>query len=1054
MRIAGLYINGFGVFRDIKIDNLNPGLNIFMGNNESGKSTLLGFIRSIFFGFPDGRSSENSYPPLAGGRHGGNIVISYNSDMYIVERYPGVRGGKLEVLKPDHTREGKGFLSQMIPVSDRTLFNNIYAFSLSELQTFETLNTESVEEALYSAGAGINLNALAALRSVTEKKEAELFRPRGRKAKINIILARLAAIAKEKKSLTTSVEDYDHIMSLISSHAADIDSLGKEKSDLTIRYKKIEQQSAILPEWINLVLAEQKLNVLEPVESFPSQGITRLEGLKNRLVDLEKERQEKKDEIKQREDILSSLIIDEALLEHASQIRQIERDSMRFDSVDQDMLNIRQELVAGERKLREGLNRLGSSWSEQMLRDFDLSIARHEEVRKYRDTLSEARLNEQRKKEIFNNMLSGLEEADRKFKDMEEPVINDPDALKTLKQACINIQKLETESKMLNEELRHSHDRLNDLQEENSAFEYIYLSGTQNLSFNKVYYLLFVVLLLVSASGFIVGWRWGITGILLLGILAILAWLLRSNKENDTLKREENRKMRSVQIGSKIEDLEKRISHLEKEIAAIDERIFNEKTVLSEAAISTDLSLEETEQRISNQLDILYRWKDVFKARDLAQKRFEDSRVEHEKADTEWKNNLQEWHDWLKAHEFEISLSPEGVIEILSLIASLKEQMEGLERLRTRISSLEKEKSKHIEFVVNTLEACGRKSVGKTEIPVSIHNIIQDLKTTEQALQKRDLLREEIKISKESLDRMEKQADKFRTDIQELMKLGGAVEEEDFRRRGEIFEKRLSIKQEIERREDNIKKLSREPENIERIIEEISKVDSKELEDQKDRIVKGLEEVEKKLNSLTKEQAALEERARQMVNDHRISELRMEEEELKGELTVLSEEWITMRLSRGLIGRTRARYEKERQPEVLSEGSRFFSRMTLRKYKAIVSPIGENRIEVIDQDNNTRTIEVLSRGTAEQLYLALRFGFIREFSKRSASLPIIMDDILVNFDPERAKESMKGIMELSNEHQLLFFTCHPYFAEMFRDEDRNIPIYTITEGEIKKGGLF
>ena len=1050
MRIAGLYINGFGVFRDIKIDNLNPGINIFVGNNESGKSTLLGFIRSILFGFPDGRSSENSYPPLAGGRHGGNIIIFSDSDMYIVERYPGVRGGKLEVLKPDHTRAGKEFLSHLIPVSDRTLFNNIYAFSLSELQTFETLNTESVEEALYSAGAGINLNALATLRSVTEKKEAELFRPRGRNAKINIILARLATISKEKKSLKNSVEEYDHIMSLIFTHAVDIDSLGNEKSDLTIRYKKIEQQSAILPEWINLVLARQKLDALETVESFPSQGITRLEGLKNRLDDLEKERQGKKDEIKQRVDILSSLVIDETLLEQISQIRQIERDSMRFESVDQDILNIRQELVAGERKLREGLNRLGRSWSEQILRDFDLSIARHEEVRKYRDSLSEARLNEQRKKEIFDSMLSGLEEADRKFKDMEEPAIKDPDTLKTLKQSCINIQQLETENKMLNAELRHSHDRLNDLQEENSAFDDIYLSGAQNLPFNRVYYLLFVVLLLVSASGFIVGWKWGITGILLSGILAILAWLLRSNKENDILKREENRKMRSVQIGSKIEDLEKRISHLKKEIAGIDQRIFNEKTVLSAAAISTDLSLEEMEQSISDQLDILYRWKDLFKARDLAQKRVEDSRVEHEKADTEWKNNLREWQDWLKAHEFEISLSPEGVIEILSLIASLKEQMEGLERLRTRISSLEKEKSKYIEFVVNTIESCGRKSVGKTEMPVSIHNIVQDLKTTEQAVQKRDLLREEIKISKESLDRMENQADKFRSDIQELMKLGGTVEEEDFRRRGEIFEKRLSLKQEIERWEDNIKKLSREPENIERIIEEISKVNSKELEDQKDLIEKNLEEVEEKLTALTKEQAALEERARQMVNDHRISELRMEEEELKEELTVLSEEWITMRLSRILMGKTRARYEKERQPEVLSEGSRFFSRMTLGKYKVIVSPIGENRIEVIDQDNNTRTIEVLSRGTAEQLYLALRFGFIREFSKRSASLPIIMDDILVNFDPERAKESIKGIMELSNEHQLLFFTCHPYFAEMFREEGPNIPIYTITEGEIKK----
>jgi len=63
VRLKGFYVDGFGLFHDLKVEGLSPGLMVFFGRNESGKSTLLGFLRSILFGFPDGRSSENPYPP-------------------------------------------------------------------------------------------------------------------------------------------------------------------------------------------------------------------------------------------------------------------------------------------------------------------------------------------------------------------------------------------------------------------------------------------------------------------------------------------------------------------------------------------------------------------------------------------------------------------------------------------------------------------------------------------------------------------------------------------------------------------------------------------------------------------------------------------------------------------------------------------------------------------------------------------------------------------------------------------------------------------------------
>jgi len=67
----------------------------------------------------------------------------------------------------------------------------------------------------------------------------------------------------------------------------------------------------------------------------------------------------------------------------------------------------------------------------------------------------------------------------------------------------------------------------------------------------------------------------------------------------------------------------------------------------------------------------------------------------------------------------------------------------------------------------------------------------------------------------------------------------------------------------------------------------------------------------------------------------------------------------------------------------------------------------------------------LSRGTAEQLYLALRFGYIRDYAASSLPVPVIFDDILVNFDPERRKNACQAIANLAETCQVLYFTCHP-----------------------------
>ena len=91
-------------------------------------------------------------------------------------------------------------------------------------------------------------------------------------------------------------------------------------------------------------------------------------------------------------------------------------------------------------------------------------------------------------------------------------------------------------------------------------------------------------------------------------------------------------------------------------------------------------------------------------------------------------------------------------------------------------------------------------------------------------------------------------------------------------------------------------------------------------------------------------------------------------------------------------------------------------------------------MRVETEDGEGRFTEELSRGTAEQLYLALRFGPIEEFARHAEPLPVVMDDILVNFDAERAARAADAIRDLATRHQVIYFTCHAPTAELLDPE--------------------
>ncbi len=117
-------------------------------------------------------------------------------------------------------------------------------------------------------------------------------------------------------------------------------------------------------------------------------------------------------------------------------------------------------------------------------------------------------------------------------------------------------------------------------------------------------------------------------------------------------------------------------------------------------------------------------------------------------------------------------------------------------------------------------------------------------------------------------------------------------------------------------------------------------------------------------------------------------------------------------------------------PKLNSRTQKIFSHLTSGKYSDIL--VSKNlEINTTEEDtNDIHTWQYLSTGTAEQAYFSLRLAIADMITQNQ--IPLFLDDVFIQYDPERAKKGFEFVSEYSRLNQVLFFTCHKY--EEFSDK--------------------
>ncbi len=120
-------------------------------------------------------------------------------------------------------------------------------------------------------------------------------------------------------------------------------------------------------------------------------------------------------------------------------------------------------------------------------------------------------------------------------------------------------------------------------------------------------------------------------------------------------------------------------------------------------------------------------------------------------------------------------------------------------------------------------------------------------------------------------------------------------------------------------------------------------------------------------------------------------------------------------------------YRKSQKPDFLIRASRYMQLLSHSKYEEIL--MTESGGFVLKSGSELIPMgETVSRGTKEQMYLALKLAMTFRLDPLG-QYPILMDELAVNFDGTRRKGLFKVIEEISNQRQVIFFTCHQWFVE-------------------------
>jgi uncharacterized protein YhaN len=196
-----------------------------------------------------------------------------------------------------------------------------------------------------------------------------------------------------------------------------------------------------------------------------------------------------------------------------------------------------------------------------------------------------------------------------------------------------------------------------------------------------------------------------------------------------------------------------------------------------------------------------------------------------------------------------------------------------------------------------------------------------------------------------------------------------------------------------------------------------------------------LDEVEDELQRLASRIAAAKEQARALVDGVPVSDLESRIQSVKNDLRSAKIQRDRRLLMAEVLRRSEHLFREENQPDVVRKANEYLKIISGGRYNSLVvdDVTGELKLWSEDSGGLHEVAAPLSRGTIDQIYLALRIAIIDHLDRNHERVPVFLDEVLVNWDVKRRTKAYAILKNVAADRQVFLFTCHQWMVDEAKD---------------------
>lgn len=287
MKVEEIKINAFGTLKNKEI-NLSDKINIIHGKNESGKSTLLTYIKTAFYGISRNKNGKeisdyDKYKPWSGEEFSGKIKYTLdNGEQFEIfrdfnKKNPKIYNAKLEDVTNQFNidkKEGSQFFFEQVGIDENIFTSTIMAEQL-EVKLSEQRQNILIQKIANIAGTGnSNMSYNKAKDRLNKKQLDEVGTERTQGKPINI--------------LKNKIKNIEQILGKLNLYKENKSIIEQNKIKLKNKIQEQEQRKELIKQISELngkiIIETEKANYKRNIKEEKESRIQELINEKNKLI--------------------------------------------------------------------------------------------------------------------------------------------------------------------------------------------------------------------------------------------------------------------------------------------------------------------------------------------------------------------------------------------------------------------------------------------------------------------------------------------------------------------------------------------------------------------------------------------------------------------------------------------------------------------------------------------------------------------------------------------------------------------------------------------------